>query len=101
MLKYNIRFGLLCFNLIYYVCICNLDEDADFVIYYNNLIGNLLYSVEIIIRYCSVNEPRINPLLPIMRFLNRIDTNRDVQEHKMARVWKFWISKQEELLLYE
>ena len=32
-----------------------------------------------------------------MWFLNRSGTNRAVQAQKMARDWKFWISKVEEL----
>ena len=32
-----------------------------------------------------------------MWFLNRFDTNRAVQAQKMARGWKFWIKKVEEL----
>ena len=32
-----------------------------------------------------------------MWFLNRSDTNRPVQAQKMARDWKFWIEKVEEL----
>ena len=33
---------------------------------------------------------------PTMWFLNRPDTNQAVQTQKMARGWKFWISKVEE-----
>ena len=32
-----------------------------------------------------------------MWFLNRSDTNRPIQSQKMARGWKFWIKKVEEL----
>ena len=32
-----------------------------------------------------------------MWFLNRSDTNRAVQAQKVARGWKFWIEKLEEL----
>ena len=34
---------------------------------------------------------------PTMWFPNRSDTNRSVQAQKMARDWKFWILKVEEL----
>ena len=34
---------------------------------------------------------------PTMWFPNRSDTNRAVQAQKMARDWKFWIKKVEEL----
>ena len=34
---------------------------------------------------------------PTKWFLNRSDTNRPVQSQKMARGWKFWIKKVEEL----
>ena len=34
---------------------------------------------------------------PTMLFPNRSDTNRAVQAHKIARDWKFWILKVEEL----
>ena len=34
---------------------------------------------------------------PTMWFLNRSDINRPVQSQKMARGWKFWIYKEEEM----
>ena len=34
---------------------------------------------------------------PTMWFSNRSDTNRAVQAQNMARGWKFWIYKVEEL----
>ena len=34
---------------------------------------------------------------PTMWFSYRSDTNRPVQSQKMARDWKFWIKKEEEL----
>ena len=34
---------------------------------------------------------------PTMWYLNRSDTNRRVQSQKIARDWKFWIHKVEEL----
>ena len=34
---------------------------------------------------------------PTMWFLTRSDTNRAVQAQKMARSWKFWIKKVDEL----
>ena len=36
---------------------------------------------------------------PTIWFLNRSDTNRAVQALKMARGWKFWIKKVDELTI--
>ena len=43
----------------------------------------------------EIDEPRHEK--PIMWFPNRSNTNRAVQAQKMARGWKFWIKKVEEL----